>query len=77
MSRTMRWWDKHNPIESRRGWGWFDGETWKLDSMQVFGYKKERHIRKSIRHSIRSQNRTRLAHGIFIPLLEIKGEYFD
>ena len=76
MSRTLRWWNKH-PQNDERRFGWFDCVVWKADSRQVFGYKKERYIRKELRHSIRCKNRTMFAHDIYEPLLEIRGERFD
>jgi len=70
MSRTKRYWsDKPSK--------WWDNEPWKRCSMTFFGYHKARHIRKGIRHSIRCIHSTLFAHGIYEPVIEIGGEYFD
>jgi len=73
MTRTYRIWNKSK--YSNR-WLEYD-ERWKLNTMSVFGYHKEKKIRKSIRHSIRCINRTKFRHNIYEPILEINGEYFD
>jgi len=52
-------------------------DPWKLDSMSVFYHKKRKWLRKEMRHTIRCQNRTRFAHGLFEPYKHAKIDYFD
>ncbi|NOR85668.1 hypothetical protein GQ473_06130 [archaeon] len=70
MSRTYRHWTFMSVK-------WWNCEHWKITSMSFYGYHKARRVRKEIRHSIRCINRTMFAHGIYEPIIEIGGEYFD
>ena len=47
------------------------------DESGIIAHHKARRIRKGIRHSIRCINRTMFSHGMYEPILEIGGEYFD
>ena len=70
MSRTKRCWSCL-PISK------WDCEPWKRTVRSTFGYHRTRRIRKEIRKSIRSVNRTMFAKGYFEPIIEVGGEWFD
>lgn len=73
MSRTTRWWNKKKNkyrLEILRN-------PYSADSSQIFNRYKEVRLRKYERHSIRCQNRTRMAHNIYEPFKVIHTEYFD
>ena len=89
MSRTKRIWDKNEFIfrmkldigctcplclnDEQR----YIVPLWKKTSNNVFGRHKKRSLRKEMRHTTRSQNRTRFAHNIFEPFKHAKIDYFD
>lgn len=70
MSRTKR-------IMMKREITKYDDEPWKRTTINTFGYRRKRSIRKRMRHSIRSKNRSNFSRGVFEPIIEISGEYFD
>ena len=73
MSRTNRIWESKKYLQ-----GIFEYiESWKCNSMCVFGHYRARTARKAIRHSIRVQNRCMFARNEYEPIIEIRGEYFD
>lgn len=73
MSRTKRIWDYKEYMQDIFEYI----ESWKCDSMCVFGHHRARNIRKAIRHSIRVQNRCMFARNEYDPIIEIGGEWFD
>lgn len=89
MSRTIRIWDKPQfrfrmKLEEGcicqvcgRHHGKYYVPKWVLTGKMVFYHHKCKWLRKEMRHTIRCQNRTRFAHGIYEPYKHAKIDYFD
>lgn len=64
--------------DTKRRWHSIVDEPWKKSTQSALGHHKAKKIRKYMRHSKRSVNRTRFAREQYEPEHELCGdEYFD